>query len=50
MFYVAAMGFLARTFLTYAKSTTMICQLLFTLIRTLFIESDPTKVGETDTR
>ena len=31
------------------KTTTVICQLLFTLHRTLFIESDLTKVGETDT-
>ena len=42
--------FLARTFLTYAKSTTWYANLYLHFIRTLFIESDPTKVGETDTR
>ena len=49
-FYVASIGFLARTFLTYAKTTTWFVNFYLPFIRTLFIESDPTKVGETDTR
>ena len=43
-------GFLARTFLTYAWTTTWYANCYLPFIRTLFIESDPTKVGETDTR
>jgi hypothetical protein len=42
--------FLARTFLTYATTTTWYANCYLPFIRTLFIESDPTKVGETDTR
>ena len=42
--------FLARTFLTYVKATTLYANCYLPFIRTLFIESDPTKVGETDTR
>ena len=49
-FYVAAIGFLARTFLTNAKTTTWYANFYLPFIRTLFIESDLTKVGETDTR
>ena len=41
---------LARTFITYAKTTTWIAIFYLPFIRTLFIESDPAKVGEIDTR
>ena len=37
--------FLARTFLTYAKTTTWIANFYLPFIRTLFIKSDPTKSG-----
>ena len=49
-FYVASIGFLARMFLTYAKTTMWFVNFYLPFIRTLLIESDPTKVGETDTR
>ena len=42
--------FLARTFLTYAKTTTWYANCYLPFIRTIFIESDPTKMGETGTR
>ncbi len=41
---------LARTFLTYTKTTTWYANFYLLFIRTLFIESDLTKVGEIDTR
>jgi hypothetical protein len=49
-FYVAAMGWLARTVLTYAKPQRWYSDCFLIFERTLFIESNSTKVRETDTR
>ena len=43
-------GYLARTILTYAKPQRWYTNFYSTFSRTAFVESDPTKVGETDTR
>ena len=40
----------SKKFLTYATTTTWYANCYLPFIRTLFIESDLTKVGETDTR
>ena len=49
-FYVAATGWQARTVLTYAKPQCDIVIAFWSSKRTMFIESDSTKVRETDTR